>query len=173
MAKTTSVRAVLLCSAVLLHTSGVAGQLADSTENPLSIELGALIDEWHAAAASADAGAYFGLMDEDAIYIGTEAGERWTKPEFIEFGRPYFDRGSAWSFTPTSRHIRVSDDGQLAWFDELLDTWMGVCAGSGVLQRTAEGWKIKHYHLAVTVPNSLINEFIELVKSGGSTSEER
>jgi hypothetical protein len=52
----------------------------------------------------------------------------------------------------------------LAWFDEKLDTWMGICRGSGVVARTKEGWKIKHYVLSVTVPNDKITEFIELVK---------
>jgi ketosteroid isomerase-like protein len=138
----------------------------------LEQELGALIDVWHAAAASADADTYFGMMDEDAVYIGTEAGERWTKPEFVEFGKPYFDRGSAWAFTSTSRHIYVSEDRSTAWFEELLDTWMGVCAGSGVLQKTDDGWKFKHYHLAVTVPTELINDFIDLVKSGAAKAEQ-
>ncbi|MBS9766494.1 MAG: nuclear transport factor 2 family protein [Flavobacteriaceae bacterium] len=41
----------------------------------------------------------------------------------------------------------------MAWFDELLDTWMGICRGSGVLEKTAKGWKIRHYVLSVTVPN--------------------
>ena len=56
-----------------------------------------------------------------------------------------------------------SPDGKMAWWDELLDTWMGVCRGSGVLIQTEQGWKIKHYNLAVTIPNDKINGFIELV----------
>lgn len=162
---------VLACSALSSPSSMVRAQGAEHAPDTLIQELGALIDAWHAAAASADADTYFGMMDEDAVYIGTEAGERWTKPEFVEFGKPYFDRGSAWAFTSTSRHIYVSDDRSIAWFEELLDTWMGVCAGSGVLQMTDDGWKVKHYHLAVTVPNDLINEFIDLVNAGDARDE--
>ena len=163
---------VVTCSLVLPFKMKALAQNTDHAPDSLAAHLGALIDSWHAAAARADADAYFGLMDDDAVYIGTEAGERWTKPEFVEFGKPYFDRGSAWAFTSTSRHIYVSEDGSMAWFEELLDTWMGVCAGSGVLQKTEAGWRFKHYHLAVTVPNDLINEFIDLVKSGSAGPDE-
>lgn len=156
------------CYIMLPLALSVSAQPAAILQDQTREHLGALIDSWHAAAARADADTYFGLLAEDAVYIGTEAGERWTKPEFVEFGTPYFDRGSAWSFTSTSRHIYLSDDGTMAWFEELLDTWMGVCAGSGVLQKTDDGWRFKHYHLAVTVPNDLIDEFIDLVGTGGS-----
>jgi hypothetical protein len=40
---------------------------------------------------------------------------------------------------------------------------MGVCRGSGVLEKTKQGWKIKQYHLSVTVPNDLVRDFISLV----------
>ena len=30
------------------------------------------------------------------------------------------------------RHIYTSKSGDFIWFDELLDTWMGACRGSGV-----------------------------------------
>jgi hypothetical protein len=40
---------------------------------------------------------------------------------------------------------------------------MGVCRGSGVLEKTASGWKIRQYHLSVTVPNEVIRDFIKLI----------
>ncbi|NNE36430.1 MAG: nuclear transport factor 2 family protein [Rhodothermales bacterium] len=163
--------AILISSFVLPMAWQATAQPRATSSDSTSEHVGALVDSWHAAAGAADADTYFGLMAEDAVYIGTEAGERWTKPEFVEFGKPYFDRGSAWDFTSTTRHVYLSDDGQIAWFEELLDTWMGVCAGSGVLQKTDEGWRIKHYHLSVTVPNALINEFIEMVKTGSAMDE--
>jgi len=30
---------------------------------------------------------------------------------------------------------------------------MGTCRGSGVLEKTSNGWKIKQYVLSVTIPN--------------------
>ena len=121
------------------------------------------IDAWHLAATKADATTFFGSMADDAIYIGTDASERWTKTEFVAFAKPYFDRGKAWDFKPRDRDVHVTSDKQNVWFSELLDTWMGVCRGSGVLVRTPVGWKIQQYHLSVTVPNAIIKDFIALV----------
>ena len=128
-----------------------------------SDEANQFIDAWHVAAAKADAETFFGSMADDAIYIGTDATERWTKAEFVTFAKPYFDRGKAWDFKPRDRDIHVTSDKQNVWFSELLDTWMGVCRGSGVLVRTQHGWKVQQYHLSVTVPNAVIKDFIALV----------
>ncbi len=156
--------------ALVLVAAGLwAARVCTAQDDPLSVRssekelLGQVIDRWHRAAAEADEHVFFGLMAEDAVYIGTEAGERWVKPVFKEWSAPYFDRESAWAFTSTRRQIYLSADGTVAWWEELLDTWMGVCAGSGVLEKGAEGWKIKHYHLSVTVPNDLIQDFMDLV----------
>lgn len=123
------------------------------------------INNWHLAAAQANAAGFFGAMADDAVYIGTDATERWTKTEFESFAKPYFDRGKAWDFKPYDRDLHVSKSGQMVWFSELLTTWMGVCRGSGVLEKTRNGWKIKQYHLSVTVPNDVIKDFISLVEN--------
>lgn len=123
------------------------------------------LDQWHKAAADANADIFFGSIAEDGIYIGTDASERWDKESFWGFSKPYFERGEAWNFVPYDRQVFISDEGTSAWFSELLETWMGVCRGSGVLQKTNEGWKIKQYHLSVTVPNNIIKEFIQLVEN--------
>jgi hypothetical protein len=126
-------------------------------------DINQFIDAWHLAATKADAATFFGSMADDAIYIGTDATERWTKSEFVTFAKPYFDRGKAWDFKPRDRDVHVTSDKQNVWFSELLDTWMGVCRGSGVIVRTQQGWKIQQYHLSVTVPNAIIKDFISLV----------
>lgn len=135
----------------------------DELENPPTVaRLDTLLDNWHRAAATADEDAFFGLMAPDGIYIGTDATEHWTADSMAVWAQPYFDRESAWAFTPYNRHIFVSADGQYAWWDELLETWMGPCRGSGVLQRDPTGaWRIAHYHLSVTVPNDDINAFLK------------
>lgn len=126
-------------------------------------DINKFIDAWHLAAAKADAATFFGSMADDAIYIGTDASERWTKSEFVTFAKPYFDKGKAWDFKPRERDVHVTSDKQNVWFSELLDTWMGVCRGSGVLVMTPQGWKLQQYHLSVTVPNAIIKDFITLV----------
>lgn len=128
-------------------------------------EVHKFLDAWHAAASKADAKTFFGSMAENSVYIGTDASERWAKPAFESFAKPYFDKGKAWDFKPYDRDLHVTSDGDYVWFSELLTTWMGTCRGSGILRKTKEGWKIEQYHLSVTVPNEIIKDFVSLVDS--------
>ena len=121
------------------------------------------IDQWHEAASNANSKVFFESMADNSIYIGTDATERWSKPEFMTFAKPYFDKGKAWDFKPYDRDLHFSKGGRYVWFSELLTTWMGVCRGSGILHKTKAGWKIEQYHLSVTVPNEVIRNFISLI----------
>lgn len=127
-----------------------------------------LLTEWHQAATEADFEAYFSRMTPNAVFVGTDATEHWNKSEFMAFSKPYFDRGNAWSFSAVERHIYFSADGRMAWFDELLDTWMQLCRGSGVAVLTEDGWKVSHYVLSLTMPNDAVNEAIALKKEADS-----
>jgi hypothetical protein len=121
-----------------------------------------LLDNWHAAAAKGDYNGYFSKIAEDGKYIGTDATENWDKTAFSTFSKPYFDQGRAWDFKALERHVYFSKDGKTAWFDELLDTWMKVCRGSGVLEKEGNDWKIKHYVLSMTVPNNATQQVLPL-----------
>ena len=91
-----------------------------------------VLDDYHHAAANADWDTYFDLMSEDGVFIGTDARERWTKPEF----RQYSSGSNGWVYTPQSRNINVTPDGESAWFDEaLLSQSFGSSRGTGVLIR--------------------------------------
>lgn len=122
-----------------------------------------VLDAWHLAAANADFDTYFGLLTDDAIFLGTDASENWDKKTFEDFSRPYFEKGKAWAFKPYNRNVYFSEDGTIAWFDELLNTWMKTCRGSGVLIKKDGMWKIKHYNLAVTVPNDIVKDYLKLL----------
>jgi len=111
------------------------------------------IDTWHKAASDANFKTYFELMTEDAVFIGTDANEYWNKQEFQNYAKPHFDNGKAWSFTALERHVYFDASGNTAWFDELLNTQMKICRGSGVLIKVGKQWKIKHYVLSMTIPN--------------------
>ncbi len=132
-------------------------------QNTETEKLNKLIDNWHLAATNANSNDFFSFMDDDCIYIGTDKTERWTKNEFVKFAKPYFDKGKAWDFKPIERAFYFSKNKKTAWFNETLNTWMGVCRSSGVLEKKGKTWKLKHYHLSVTVPNEKINEFIDLL----------
>jgi hypothetical protein len=129
-----------------------------------------LINEWHIDAAKGNLEAYFDKMTDDAYFIGTDASEKWNASEFKTFCEPHFADGGAWDFKPLKREIFLNDRQDFAWFDEQLDTWMGVCMSSGVLVKIEDEWKIKHYQLSIAVPNDLVQDFIELMESSQNTN---
>nr|WP_245987153.1 nuclear transport factor 2 family protein [Maribacter vaceletii] len=126
-------------------------------------QINALVTAWHQAAADANFDAYFGKMTNDAVFVGTDATENWQNKEFKEFCKPYFNNGKAWSFTTIERNI-YSTEKNIAWFDELLNTQMGICRGSGVVNKVGGQWKIAHYVLSITIPNEKIKEVVLLKK---------
>tara|TARA_B110000503_G_C7108895_1_gene397197 strand:+ start:1147 stop:1626 length:480 start_codon:yes stop_codon:yes gene_type:complete len=131
------------------------------TENQQT-EINNLLDNWHKNAAETNFEAYFDAMTDDAIFIGTDATENWNKEAFMAFSKPYFNNGKAWNFTSLQRNVYFSIDDKTAWFDELLDTQMKICRGSGVLEKLENEWKIKHYVLSMTVPNENTTEVVKI-----------
>ncbi len=121
-----------------------------------------LLDEWHLAAAKADFENYFSVMTDDAIYIGTDATENWVKKDFMVWSKTFFDKGKAWNFTGLDRNIYFDESGNIAWFDELLNTQMKICRGSGVLIKENNNWKIAHYVLSMTIPNDISQDVIDI-----------
>ncbi|HET8855531.1 MAG TPA: nuclear transport factor 2 family protein, partial [Salinimicrobium sp.] len=71
-------------------------------------------------------------MTDDAVFLGTDASENWTLEEFKAYSKPFFEKGKAWTMTASDRNIYISDSGKIAWFDELLNSSMGMIRGSGV-----------------------------------------
>ena len=128
---------------------------ATLSDSIILTQLDTLMDAWHHAAATADEDVFFGTMSQDGIYLGTDATERWLRDSMAVWADPYFQREVAWAFTPKERHWYFSDDGQTAWFEEHLDSWMGVVRGSGVLslKPDSRSWELRHYNLAMAVPN--------------------
>jgi ketosteroid isomerase-like protein len=119
-----------------------------------------VLDQLHIAAAKADESAYFDLYAPEAVFIGTDAAERWTKEEFRAYAKPYFDQGKGWTYTPRpgSRHVTIvpDTDGRVAFFEELLDnSKYGTCRGTGVVRKVRGRWLVSQYHLTFPVPNEM------------------
>jgi hypothetical protein len=131
-------------------------------QNDEKILIAKALDDWHAAAGLADFDMYFGLMTEDAVFIGTDATENWQRDEFINYAKPHFDKGRAWNFTAFERNIYLNSETNFAWFDELLDTQMKICRGSGVLKKVNGEWKIAHYVLSIAVPNENVDALVKI-----------
>jgi ketosteroid isomerase-like protein len=128
-------------------------------------QVSAVLDDWHAAASAADEARYFGHFAPGGVFLGTDATERWNVDEFRSYAHPYFAKGKAWSFRAVQRHIAFSPDGNVAWFDEDLQTPnLGPSRGSGVLVKTPQAWKITQYNLSVPIPNSLMKEFKQRIE---------
>ncbi len=141
----------------------LVGVSATAQKSVNETAVGSVLDSWHRAAAEADFDTYFGLMTPGSIFIGTDPTENWDQSEFKAFAKPIFDKGRAWDFKPVDRNIYFSADGKTAWFDELLDTWMKLCRGSGVLEKQADGdWKIAQYVLSIAIPNDNTVEVIKI-----------
>jgi ketosteroid isomerase-like protein len=133
-----------------------------NAQNAEKDKINQTLDAWHKAAADVKFNAYFNAMAEDAIYIGTDATENWGKADFKVWAKPYFDKGTTWNFTALERHIFFDKSGKIAWFDELLNTQMKICRGSGVLVKVGKEWKIQHYVLSMTIPNDEVDSIIKI-----------
>ncbi|MEO8381231.1 MAG: nuclear transport factor 2 family protein [Acidobacteriota bacterium] len=125
----------------------------------------AMLDGWHQAAAAADEGRYFGAMAPEFVFLGTDAGERWDVPSFRAFAHPYFAKGKAWTFVPHDRHVILSPRGDVAWFDEKLDSaTYGECRGTGVARLIGKEWKVAHYNLTIPIPNDLSDAVVAMIR---------
>ena len=154
MKKTTILFTFLL---MMLSFSAVSAQAKYAGEKTA---IGTMLDGFNAAAAKADFSTYFNYFADASTFIGTDATEVWDKKAFMVWAKPYFDKKSTWNFTSLKRNIHFSKDGKLAWFDELLDTQMKICRGSGVVEKINGQWKIRQYVLSVTVPNEVVDKVV-------------
>ena len=138
---------------------------AEPTDGAVA-DVSSALDRFHRAAAEADIDTYAALLAPEAVFLGTDASERWPRNAFLAFARPRFAAGRGWAYATTERHVHVADDGQTAWFDELLhNERLGQCRGSGVLRRTGTGWQVAQYNLSIPIPNPLADEFAARIRN--------
>lgn len=125
-----------------------------------------VLNQFHKAASEHDFQKYFGLMTADAVFIGTDATERWDVKAFKAYVKPHFEKGRGWTYKPRTRHISVTPDRNVAWFDEILDNAKyGTCRGTGVLVKDGKDWKISQYHLTIPVPNEFAETVVKLIQA--------
>ena len=73
-------------------------------------------------------------------------------------------RGKIWNFKATQRHITLSPSGEVAWFDELLETTsIGTASGTGVLVKDGTTWLITHYTLSLPIPRESFAEVTQMI----------
>ncbi len=154
---------LLLFICAVLFNANLQAQTDSKFTNREIHTINRVLDNWHERASVADT-TYFDLFAPEAIYLGTDPKEIWTAKKFEQLYVSYFRKGNAWNFKKKNRNVYLGTNAQYAWFDETLDTWMGLCRGTGVMEKEPNGqWFIKHYSLTVLVPNDKIKEYVFLI----------
>jgi ketosteroid isomerase-like protein len=163
-----------LLGTVALAAFGVAcasGPRAPTPNGSAEAAIGAMLDAWHAAAARADEAAYFAHFAKDAVFLGTDATERWDVAAFRAYAHPHFAKGKAWSFHARRRAVTVASSGDYAWFVEDLATErLGPARGSGVVVREGAGYKLVQYNLSITIPNERFPDVKRVLEGDGGPS---
>jgi len=153
-----------LSMALLILTLAAGLLAAEKDTASAKAEIDALMTSFHKAAATADAKTYFGLMAPGASFLGTDLTERWTKESFEVWAEPRFKGKSAWVYRAVKRNIFLSAEGTVAWLDEDLESasyW--PCRGTAVLEKIDGRWKIRHYSLTFSIPNSAVPDIKPVV----------
>src|SRR5262245_50227026 len=91
---------------LVVMTLAVSGREQETT-SPADAKpaIGRVLDQFHDAASKADGTRYFSYLAPEAVFLGTDGTERWTKEEFRAYAEPYFSKGKGWTFVPRDRHV--------------------------------------------------------------------
>ncbi|MFQ5628794.1 MAG: nuclear transport factor 2 family protein [bacterium] len=142
-------------------------QLPANAQSP-SVEEKAVsntLDALHENASKADGEKYFSLFAPNAVFLGTDATERWPIKEFKKYAMARFEKGTGWTYHKKSRFIYLSEGKKTAWFDESLHNEnYGDCRGSGVLVKIDGEWKIVQYNLTIPIPNALARKVVAMIR---------
>jgi hypothetical protein len=159
---------LILAICMFAASLGASAQQADPA---LTGAVGKFMDGWYDDAAHSRQ-AHFDKLAADAVVVGTDEHERWSKGEFKAAVKKRFESKSAFNFKPLQRHVYASKDGSLVWLDEVIDTReFGLCKSSAVLRKTSTGFEIVHYELAYVVPNKVAGQVEKLVKDAQSNPQ--
>lgn len=149
-----------LIPAVLLAVSFVIPQ---QLQKNLSVEK--VLNNLHQFAAEADGKSYFDLFSKDAVFMGTDASERWDIKAFMKYAMDRFEKGEGWKYKSIKRHVSYSEEGNIGWFDEMLvSEKYGEFRGTGVLKQEDGSWKISQYNLLLPIPNEIFFEIAQHVQ---------
>lgn len=169
-----TMRKLLSTALVLTAFLAIAPHSLGGAEHKDTGPIAAVLDELHMQAARADGEAYFALFAEGAVFIGTDASERWPLPVFRDYAMARFATGTGWTYVPKERHIDIAPAGDVAWFDEILwNEKYGTSRGTGVLVLEGGQWKIAQYHLTFPVPNDLAADVTAQIKDYEARTREQ
>ncbi|QBF81947.1 hypothetical protein EXU30_03965 [Shewanella maritima] len=121
--------------------------------------INSLLNQLHESAETADWHLYFSLYHDQAVFIGTDATERWDMKLF----RQYAEKTQGWRYELQSRKlIKVGDT--VVFDEQLYSESYGVSRGTGAMVWTPQGWKVLQYHLSFPIPNDKAKRITSLIK---------
>lgn len=124
-----------------------------------SHKVNGLLNQLHESAMSANWESYFSLYHPDAIFIGTDASERWNMVQFKQYATPT----KGWRYDLQARHLLQIGD-VIVFDEQLYSPSYGISRGTGALINTEQGWKIAQYHLSFPIPNDKAKRITSLIK---------
>lgn len=154
--------AIIACTLFIACNQSSSKPTADVDISSSKKQIATMLDSFNVAAANAEYGRYFNFYTEDATFNGTDATENWDKKAFMAWAKPFFDKKTTWNFTVIKRNIYFGKHTDIAWFEELLNTQMKICRGSGVVVKQGNGWKVQQYVLSTSIPNSVLDTVIKI-----------
>ena len=122
-------------------------------------QIRSVLESHHKAAAVKDPDAFFSIFAPDAIFIGSDDAEEWTRHRLIEVLN---NSDSGWDMTDCrERHVYpVPEKPEVAAFFEVVNhKKYGLMRGSGMVVKNRFGdWCINHYVLSFSVPNQVVDK---------------
>lgn len=152
--------------------SSLAAEVAAIIASARFDRVGDLLDAFHRGAATANLQEYFGCFHQEGRFLGTDASENWHVVEFYGFSKPYFERGTGWTYVPrpTTRKVTYfpsEASPSFCVFDELLDSqdFHATTRGSGTCLYAEGRWLLAQYHLSFPLPNDLAKDVTRVIAS--------
>jgi ketosteroid isomerase-like protein len=162
-----AVTALLMDAATRLERRAAAPQ---AEPQDAVAQVRAMLEDFHRAAAEADAERLFGHIDPEATIFGTDATERWSAEQFRALTAPYLARGQGWTTLPVAQFVHLSEGEDFAWFHERLgSTRHGAMRGSGVARKQEGRWRIVHYDTAFPVPDRIFRDLVQRIAARETT----
>ncbi len=153
---------VLICMSQSSVTK-TSAQSDDVAQAKASIDQ--MLTRFRNAAENADAKEYFGCLDKDGIFLGTDEKERFTLETLKATFEPYFVKGIGWKRDIKQRYIFVGPSNQIGWFEEHAQREnLGAMRTTGVVRKTDDGWKIVQYNVSFPVPNEVVSDVAAIIR---------
>ncbi|MFN7020989.1 MAG: nuclear transport factor 2 family protein [Phycisphaerales bacterium] len=109
------------------HPQRVAALFDACTSGPLPDSPHSTSDKLPAAAARADGDARFALFAPDAVFLRTDASERWTLQQFKAYAAPHFAAVKGLANQPWVLHIFAAHPRTVRFDDRLTNQKHGEC----------------------------------------------